>query len=282
MPELPEVETVRRGGARILTGRKVTRVELRRHDLRWPIPVDAVMGLKGRKCTGIDRRSKYLLMRFDGSSHGQNSPTAIVHLGMSGRLWVDEVGKGREPDWLKHEHWRMRFGDRLLRYEDARRFGSLDVASADDIDTHPLLLILGPEPLGPEFTPEYLFAASRKRKTAIKTFIMDSKQVVGVGNIYASESCFRAGVRPRRRAGSITQYESKQLANSIRTVLEDAIKAGGTSLKDYVSMEHEAGYFQRALSVYDREGDACDACGSIIKRTTDGGRSTYYCPGCQK
>lgn len=278
MPELPEVETVRRGGARILTGRKVSRVELRRHDLRWPIPVHAVMGLKGRKCTGFDRRSKYLLMRFDGNG----SPTAIVHLGMSGRLWVDEVGRGSEPEWLTHEHWRMRFGEKLLRYDDARRFGSLDIATAEDIETHPLLLSLGPEPLGPGFTPEYLFTASRKRKTAIKTFLMDSKQVVGVGNIYASESCFRAGVRPRRRVASITRRESEQLVTSIRSVLEAAIQAGGTSLKDYVSMEHEAGYFQRALSVYGREGESCDACQATIKRTTGGGRSTYYCPGCQK
>ncbi|MCA8944414.1 MAG: bifunctional DNA-formamidopyrimidine glycosylase/DNA-(apurinic or apyrimidinic site) lyase [Planctomycetes bacterium] len=279
MPELPEVETVRRGAERCLTGQRLDEAELRRPDLRWPIPTDAVLGLRGRRLTAVDRRAKYLLLRFDG----RDRPVAIVHLGMSGRLFVDELApRARPPEWRKHEHWRMQFGRRLLRFVDPRRFGALDVAPEFDLETHPLLVHLGPEPLGGTFDGDALFRTTRKRKTSIKTLIMDARHVVGVGNIYASEACFLAGVRPRRRASTLTRDDCTRLADAIRSVLTAAIEAGGTTLRDYVGVDEETGYFQRELAVYDRAGAPCVRCDTPIKHVVSGQRSTYYCPTCQR
>ena len=276
MPELPEVETVRRGLARTIVGLRLEAVELRRQDLRWPIPVAAVRRLRKRTCTTAARRAKYLLLTFDGS----HAPTALVHLGMSGRLFVDDAIAA--PAWRKHEHWRMRFGDRLLRYVDPRRFGVLDVAAWSTLGSHPLLAALGPEPLGPDFTAGYLYDKTRGRQLATKPLLMDARTVVGVGNIYASEACFRAGVRPGRAAGRLTRPDCARLVTAVREVLEDAIEAGGTTLRDYVGVDEEHGWFQRALAVYDRAGEPCPRCGGTVRRAVLGQRSTYYCSGCQR
>jgi formamidopyrimidine-DNA glycosylase len=279
MPELPEVETVRRGAAPHLLGRRLRGVELRRHDLRWPIPVAAVRALTGRRCTALERRSKYLLLHFDGKER----PAAIVHLGMSGRFLVDvTTPRGRRPDWQKHEHWRMDFGDRLVRFVDPRRFGMLDAVPAADLAGHRLLRGLGQEPLATGFDGPFLHRITRGRKASVKTVLMDGRLLVGVGNIYASEACWRAAVRPRRAAGSLTRRECGALADAVRAVLRAAIRAGGTSFRDYVGVAENAGFFARELAVYEREGKPCRRCGAIIRRTTDGGRSTYWCAACQE
>ncbi len=279
MPELPEVETVRRGLAPHVTGRRLDAVELRRADLRWPIPVRAVRGLAGRTCGAPERRSKYLILPFDGSG----APRALIHLGMSGRLFLDVLRPRQEPPaWELHEHWRMRFADRLARYVDPRRFGMLDVAKDErEYAAHPLLAALGPEPLGDAFDAAWLHARSRGRKLATKVFLMDAKNVVGVGNIYASEACFRAGVRPARGAARLTRGDCARLVTAIRDVLTEAIEAGGTTLRDYIGVDQGAGYFQRALFVYGRAGEPCKVCGTTIQHRVLGQRATYWCPRCQ-
>jgi formamidopyrimidine-DNA glycosylase len=278
MPELPEVETVRRGAAPHLVGRRLRTVDLKRDDLRWPIPVGAVRALAGKRCTALARRSKYLLLHFDGTGR----PVALVHLGMSGRFLVDVVApRGLRPDWRKHEHWRMDFGDRLVRFVDPRRFGVLDVVPAAAMPAHRLLCGLGREPLEQGFDGPFLHRITRHRKAAVKTVLMDGRLLVGVGNIYASEACWRARVRPRRAAGSLSRGECDALVQAIRSVLTAAIRAGGTSFRDYVGVAEDAGFFARKLDVYEREGQPCRRCTAAIRRTTDGGRSTYWCPGCQ-
>jgi formamidopyrimidine-DNA glycosylase len=279
MPELPEVETVRRGAEPQLRGRRLRDLELRRPDLRWPMPAAALQGLVGRTCTGIDRRSKYLLLGFDGA----DQPCALVHLGMSGRLLVDVcTARGPRPEWRLHEHWRMDFGDRLVRFVDPRRFGALDVVRTGEFATHKLLAKLGQEPLAPGFDGEFLHRISRRRKSAVKTMLMDGHLLVGVGNIYASEACWHAAVRPRRGAGSLTRAECERLATAVRSVLTAAIEAGGTSFRDYVGVHEDQGFFARELAVYERVGAPCRRCGEPVRRTTDGGRSTYWCAGCQR
>jgi len=278
MPELPEVETVRRGMAPLLVGHEVRRIELRRSDLRWPIPENKVRRLRGRTCRKVARRSKYLQLHFSGLG----SPVALIHLGMSGRLWVDVLPPDEpRPPWRPHEHWRMDFGRYLMRYVDARRFGMLDVVPGRDLQEHWLIRDLGPEPLGNDFDGELLFQLSRRRRVTCKTLLMNSRNVVGVGNIYASEICFRAGVRPRRAAGRLTRQNCEDLVDSVQAVLRDAIGAGGTTIRDYVGVDESSGYFQRSLMVYGRQGDPCRACGTPIKRVVETGRSTYYCPHCQ-
>ncbi len=279
MPELPEVETVRRGAEPLLQGRRLKRVELRRLDLRWPIPAESICGLEGRECTAIERRSKYLLMRFDGAT----SPMAIVHLGMSGRMLVDvTTTRDARPEWRLHEHWRMDFGDRLVRFIDPRRFGMLDYSTAEDLGHHKLIRVLGREPLEPGFDGAFLQSIRRGKKASIKSMLMDGRLIVGVGNIYASEACWRAKVRPRRAAASLKPVECEALCDAVRTVLQSAIDAGGTSFRDYVGVGEEQGYFARELAVYEREDKPCRRCKAKIRRTTDGGRSTYWCAGCQR
>jgi len=279
VPELPEVETVRTGAEPLLRGRRLAGVELRRGDLRWPIPVDAVRGLVGRRCLTIARRSKYLLLCFDG----ERAPVALVHLGMTGRFLVEPTTRARRrPEYRLHEHWRMDFGDRLVRFVDPRRFGALDVVDAADLPTHTLLAALGQEPLENAFDGPFLHRVSRRRRTAVKSLLMDARVLVGVGNIYASEACWRAGVRPRRAAGSLTRRECDDLADAVRTVLTAAIAAGGTSFRDYVGVGEEAGYFARELAVYERAGEPCRRCDGVVRRTVDGARSTYWCAGCQR
>jgi len=279
LPELPEVETVRAGAAPHLTGRRVRAVHLRREDLRWPMPAAALQGLVGRRCTALERRSKYILARFDGP----DAPVAMIHLGMTGRVIV-EVTKPRasRPEYRKHEHWRMDFGDRLVRFIDPRRFGALDVTPGADLRAHPLIRDLGVEPLDEGFDGAFLHRVTRGRKVAIKQLLMNASVVVGVGNIYASESCWHARVRPRRAAKSLTRKECDALAGAVVKVLSAAIEAGGTSFRDYVGVDEDAGYFARELRVYERADDACPRCGGVIKRAVQQGRSTYWCSGCQR
>lgn len=279
VPELPEVETVRNGAEPLLRGRRLRSVTLRRDDLRWPIPRASFTDLVGRACTSVARRSKYLLVHFDGV----RAPVAIIHLGMTGRLLVEpSVPKAERPAYRKHEHWRMDFGDRLVRFVDPRRFGALDVVDGDRLDAHPRMALLGMEPLDHGFDGAFLHRVTRHRKAAVKTLLMDAKVLVGVGNIYASESCWHAAVRPRRAAGSLTRRECDALAEAVRGVLTAAIAAGGTSFRDYVGVSEDAGFFARELAVYDRGGWPCGRCGSPIRRTTDCARSTFWCAGCQR
>ncbi|MGE0144052.1 MAG: bifunctional DNA-formamidopyrimidine glycosylase/DNA-(apurinic or apyrimidinic site) lyase [Planctomycetota bacterium] len=276
MPELPEVETVRRGLEPVITGQRLSAVEFRRDDLRWPIPTAAIEALVGRRCLEVARRSKYLLLTFDSTPRS----VALVHLGMSGRLVVDPARP--LPPWRKHEHWRMRFGAALVRYDDARRFGALDLVAESDLPSHPLLAKLGPEPLSDAFDGAYLWTKTRDRKAAVKVLIMDAAVVVGVGNIYASESCFRARVRPARAAGRLSRPDCDRLASAIVTTLRAAIDAGGTTLRDYVGVDEGSGWFQLELFVYGRDGEPCRVCGTTIKRTVLGQRATYWCPKCQR
>jgi formamidopyrimidine-DNA glycosylase len=278
VPELPEVETVRRGAEPHLVGRRLRALELRRDDLRWPMPKMALQALIGRCCTAVRRRSKYLLVDFDGPK----APIALIHLGMTGRVIVEPISKrAARPEYRKHEHWRMDFGDRLVRFIDPRRFGALDVAEQDTFTEHPRIKDLGQEPLEPEFDGPFLHRITRNRKVAIKQLVMNGNLLVGVGNIYASESCWYAQIRPRRAAKSLTKSEANALAQAIRNVLTAAIKAGGTSFRDYVGVSEDAGYFARELKVYERKDQPCPRCKTPIKHATQQGRSTYWCPHCQ-
>ena len=267
---------MRRGLADRLPGRKLREVSLQRHDLRWPIPVDAVHDLVGRKVSKVERRSKYLQVFFSGADR----PVALIHLGMSGQLFLDPVPP--EPEWRTHEHWRMDFGDRLLRYVDPRRFGSLDVTPASELDQHKLIRALGPEPLSDQFDGDGLHRRTRRRRVAVKTYLMNAREVVGIGNIYASEACYRAGVRPGRGIYRTTRDECHRLVAAVQEVLEQAIEEGGTTLRDYVGVDEDAGYFQQSLAVYGRDGEPCLACGEEIKHFVQAARSTYYCPRCQR
>ncbi len=270
MPELPEVETTRRGLEPRLQGKILEAVKIRDRRLRWPVPPDISERLAGKRLLSIRRRGKYLLFDFGGLWQ-------IVHLGMSGSLRF--VGKQEPPTVHDHVDWQFKGGE-TLRLRDPRRFGAVLLTA--DPASHPLLAHLGPEPLTGDFTAEYLCAACRGRKTSIKNLIMDSRVVVGVGNIYASESLFRAGIRPGRAAGRLTRAECGRLAAAIKATLQNAVKAGGSSLRDYVTADGELGYFQLHTKVYDRAGLPCKVCGTPIKKLATGQRSTFYCPVCQK
>ncbi len=271
MPELPEVETTRRGLAPALIGRRVLALTVRERRLRWPIAADLEHQLRGRIVERVERRAKYLLLRFD-------SGTAIIHLGMSGSLRILAASAPPRP----HDHWDLELDSgRCLRYHDPRRFGSLHF-TAGDAEQHPLLARLAPEPLGPAFDAGYLFAATRRRSVAIKLLLMNSRVVVGVGNIYASEALFRAGVHPARPAGRITRAQAEALADAIKAVLAAAIQTGGTTLRDYVDPAGAPGYFRQELCVYERAGEPCRRCGARIKHAQQGQRSTYWCPACQR
>lgn len=273
MPELPEVETTRRGISPHIQGRVLTAVDIRQAKLRWPIPVADVQSLVGEALVSITRRGKYLLLAF-------SSGTLIIHLGMSGSL---RIIKSNEPP-LFHDHFDLIFGDLALRYCDPRKFGCLLLMSASDgdISEHKLLCKLGPEPLLEGFTAEYLFAASRKRTQALKQFLMDSHIVVGVGNIYANESLFMAGIKPIRKAGSLTKKESERLVEKIKYVLARSIEQGGTTLRDFVGGDGKPGYFAQQLLVYGRGDKGCVNCDKPLKEVRLGGRSTVYCVDCQK
>jgi formamidopyrimidine-DNA glycosylase len=270
MPELPEVETTRRGIAPALLERRVVEVIVRERRLRWPIPASLESVLPGQIVRRIERRAKYILIRFDAG-------TLILHLGMSGSLRV--LKSDVRPEL--HDHWDIRMDTgMLLRFHDPRRFGSLHWTEFDP-RLHPLLVKLAPEPLTQRFDGEYLFRLTRKRAVAIKQFIMNSQAVVGVGNIYASEALFRARIAPRRAARRISRTQAHLLARAIKDVLTEAIKIGGTTLRDYVNAEGTPGYFRQRLFVYERAGELCRVCKSPVKRFVQGQRSTYWCPACQ-
>ncbi|AFT68502.1 Formamidopyrimidine-DNA glycosylase 2 [Alloalcanivorax dieselolei B5] len=269
MPELPEVETTRRGIEPHLTGRRLRSVTVREPRLRWPVD-ERVAALRDRPVLAVRRRAKYLLLDLDGLYLG-------VHLGMSGTLRVvPEAAPLR-----KHDHVDLVLDSgQLLRFNDPRRFGA--VLYLPDLEQHPLFTGLGPEPLDAVFTGEWLHRRSRGRKASVKTFIMDNATVVGVGNIYAQESLFLAGIHPSRPAGRISLARYQRLAEAIREVLARAIEAGGTTLRDFTRVDGQPGYFAQELRVYGRAGEPCRQCGTPLRGGRHGQRSTVYCPHCQR
>ena len=271
MPELPEVETTRRGIEPYLLNESITRLTIHQWQLRWAIP-KAIKQLINQPITAVNRRGKYILIT---TAKGQ----AIVHLGMSGSLRI--CTHNHEPR-RKHDHVEMHLSNNaLLRFHDPRRFGCLLWQPASE-PTHSLLENLGPEPLLDDFDAAHLIDATRNRKVPIKNLIMNSQIVVGVGNIYASEALFMAGVRPGRAAGRLTHLECEKLVTAIKAILKQSIDQGGTTLRDFVNSSGEPGYFKQSLFVYGRHGDACQRCSTLIKHKVLGQRSTFYCPQCQR
>lgn len=271
MPELPEVETTRRGLSPHLVGRRIHGVILRRPDLRWPIPAEIEERLPGARILDVRRRAKYLLMDTD---HGGS---AVLHLGMSGSL---RVLAGDVPV-RAHDHVDISLDNgRVLRFNDPRRFGCLLWQDAEV--PHPLLQDLGPEPLSAEFDGDYLFELSRGRRAPVKVFLMDQAVVVGVGNIYAAESLFKAGIHPLREAGKVSRARYRLLAAAAKQILAHAIERGGTTLRDFISPDGAPGYFEQELLVYGREGAPCRRCGSPLRHAMVGQRATVWCPRCQR
>ena len=269
MPELPEVEVTRRGLAPQLSGRVISGVEIRESRLRWPVP-QVVRSLAGRTVKAIRRRGKYLL--FDcGDGH------LILHLGMSGSLRVLPPGTPAG----KHDHFDLVLGDRMLRLRDPRRFGAV-LWTTGEVHAHPLLASLGVEPLSRALDAARLHALTRAHHTSIKQFLMDGRRIVGVGNIYANESLYRARINPRTRANRLSLERCALLAAAIKQTLRAAIRAGGSSLRDFVGVDGNPGYFQQRYWVYDREGKACRRCRTPVRRLVQGQRSTFLCPRCQK
>ena len=270
MPELPEVETTRRGLEPHLLHRSIAALEIRERRLRAPVPAGLGKRLAGARVTGLRRRAKYLLLDTDRGS-------ALIHLGMSGSLRVLPAPIAPTP----HEHYDVTLDDgRTVRYRDPRRFGLLLWAGADP-ESHPLLSGLGPEPLAAAFDGDYLFRRSRGRSAAVKTLLMDSRIVAGVGNIYANEALYRAGIHPRRAAGRIGLERYRGLVDAVRAVLDEAIAAGGTTLRDFVAAEGTPGYFRIRLAAYERDGRPCRRCATPLRREVIGQRASYYCPRCQ-
>lgn len=269
MPELPEVETTRRGIAPHIVGRKVDRVVLRRADLRWPIPTAVAALLPGQRIDAVERRAKYLLIQSQAG-------TAIVHLGMTGVLRV--LPDDTPPNKHDHVDIVLDSGD-MLRFTDPRRFGSL--LWQGPFETHELLKNLGPEPLTDDFDGDTLWSASRNRSAAVKTLLMDNAVVVGVGNIYASEALFAAKIDPRRKAGTVSRARYARLATEVKRILAYSIERGGTTLRDFLAPDGAPGYFFQELFVYGREGQPCKVCGTGVRNVTLGQRSTFYCARCQ-
>lgn len=268
MPELPEVETTCRGIAPHICEQKISKVILRDTRLRWPVSPEVAL-LAGRRVESVSRRGKYLLMHLDRGS-------LIWHLGMSGSMRVVSIG----TPGASHEHVELQFGNgQALKFRDPRRFGALLYCEQDPLQ-HRLLESLGPEPLGDDFNADYLYRSCRKRGVAIKMLLMNSHIVVGVGNIYASEALFLAGIRPTRAAGRISRQRIARLVDAVRSTLAAAIAQGGTTLQDFTQVDGKPGYFRQELQVYGNKGN-CRICGKAIKHLVQGQRSTYYCPGCQ-
>lgn len=271
MPELPEVETTRRGLAPLLRGRRIVGLELRCHKLRWEIDPHWGEQLAGEQISTVERRAKYLIIHC-------GKGWLILHLGMSGHLRV--VPADTPPG--RHDHVDLVLEDgQCLRFNDPRRFGAL-IWTDQEPRLHPLLAKLGPEPLGEDLSADSLYWKSRGRRTAVKPFIMNQQLVVGVGNIYASEALFRAGIRPSKAAGQVSRPAYQRLVTQIRAVLAEAIEAGGTTISDFRGSDGKPGYFEQNLLVYGRNGEACRRCGRPIRVMRLGQRSTYYCPSCQK
>lgn len=282
MPELPEVETVRRGLAPSMEGAVIARAQVNRPDLRWPFPERMAERLTGARVMRLGRRSKYILADLD------TSETLIVHLGMSGRMLVsgDPVGQFQHthPMPEKHDHvvFDMDNGARVT-FNDARRFGAMDLAPTDSVNQHWLLEGLGPEPLGNGFNADYLAERLKGRKTLIKAALLDQRIIAGLGNIYVCEALFKAGISPKRQSGRISVSRLETLAAEINAVIAEAIESGGSSLKDFRQTDGELGYFQHRFQAYGREGEPClrDGCGGSIRRISQSGRSSFYCPTCQ-
>ncbi len=297
MPELPEVETVRRGLQPAMEGARFRKVEVRRRDLRWPLPKDFARRLEGKTVTGIGRRAKYLLVDLSSGD------VLLMHLGMSGSFYVSE-GKarraaGRPAGRYYHERLQDAAHDHVVfhmssgatvTFNDPRRFGSMKIVPREKLDAEPLLHGLGPEPLGNEFDAAMLARACKGKKTSLKAALLDQRVVAGLGNIYVCEALYRAGLSPKRRASTIASksgapsQRAKRLVEAIKAVLKDAIEAGGSSLRDHKRTDGELGMFQHHFRVYDREGEKCPTpgCGGKVKRIVQNGRSTFYCPACQK
>lgn len=267
VPELPEVETTVRGLERVLLGRRIARVELRRGDLRRPFPQDLGQRLTGAEIVSLGRRGKFGLIATD------RGDTLVFHLGMSGKWRVDPA------DLHSHDHLLIETDEgRQLALNDPRRFGSVDLVASDDVESWGPLAEMGPEPTA--LDPDALHASLRGRSAPIKTLLLDQRIAAGLGNIYVCEALHRAGVNPRRAGGRLSRESVKRLVQAIRKVIDEAIEAGGSTLRDYARPDGELGYFSKRFAVYDREGDSC-ACGAPVKRIVQGGRSTFYCPRCQ-
>lgn len=269
MPELPEVETTRRGVAPYLDGATLQGAIVRDGRLRWPVPPNLDAILSGLTVRAVTRRAKYLIVHFDSGS-------LLIHLGMSGSLRYVPATTPVQ----KHDHIDLKLGSHVLRYRDPRRFGAM-LWHVGPLEFHPLLQALGPEPLTDDFNGDVLYAAINKRSAAIKLVIMDNHVVVGVGNIYANESLFHAGINPTRAACDLSRADCHALATEIKRVLALAIEAGGSTLRDFVNTEGKSGYFQQDYYVYDRQEQACRICSSPIRQIRQGQRSSYYCPLCQ-
>lgn len=272
MPELPEVETTLKGISKGILHKKIGSFDCRDKRLRWPIPTDMGSFLKNQSFENAYRRGKYIILNL-----ADKKGSVLIHLGMSGKLRISRDLKSP----VKHEHWDINFNDGwTLRYTDVRKFGALLKTKKDPSD-HILIKHLGPEPLGNKFNGEYLFEKSRKKTLPIKNFIMDSKIVVGVGNIYANEALYMAGIRPTKKSGLISRGKYEELSHSIVITLKDAIEAGGTTLKDYTNAKEAPGYFKKELKVYDRGGEQCLKCKKILKEIRQSNRQTVYCTNCQ-
>ncbi|NYS26594.1 bifunctional DNA-formamidopyrimidine glycosylase/DNA-(apurinic or apyrimidinic site) lyase [Rhodobacteraceae bacterium 2376] len=287
MPELPEVETVRRGLAPAMEGAAIARAEIRRPDLRWPFPPDMGPRLQGARVLRLGRRSKYLLAELD------RGETLIVHLGMSGRMVVSGLAAPHVPGRFHHHHPAPERHDHVvldmdngarITFNDPRRFGAIDLVATDALAAHPLLAALGPEPLGNGFNAAYLRARFAGRRAPVKAALLDQRIVAGLGNIYVCEALHRAGIAPRRAAGRISMPRIERLTDAIRATLRDAIDAGGSSLRDYRQADGELGYFQHSFRVYGREGAPCPSpdCAGTVRRIVQSGRSSFWCPRCQR
>jgi len=270
MPELPEVETTRRGIELAARNQRIVEFRIHEHRLRWPVDRALPALLTGQKINAVERRAKYLLLRLDRG-------TLILHLGMSGNLRV----LPQETPRLKHDHFDLCLeSGAALRFNDPRRFGSLHYTTENPAQ-HKLLRSLAPEPFDVVFDTDYLFRITRRRRAAIKQVLMNGRLVTGVGNIYASEALFRARINPRRAAYRLTRVECSRLVRSVRAALQAAIRAGGTTLRDYVGADGNPGYFRQKLFVYERDGKGCRVCANLVRKITQGQRSTYFCPHCQ-
>jgi formamidopyrimidine-DNA glycosylase len=283
MPELPEVETVRTGLAPVMEGVRIAQADVNRPDLRWPFPENMSERLTGTRIERLRRRSKYILADLDSGE------TLLIHLGMSGRMLISGDPLGQfvhdHPAPEKHDHvvFHMETGARIT-FNDPRRFGAMDLLDTAKAESHPLLASIGPEPLGNQFDEAYLVDKLKGRNTPIKSALLDQKIVAGLGNIYVCEALFRAGIHPARKASNLSKARVESLVPIIRDVLRDAIAAGGSSLKDFRQADGELGYFQHRFDVYGREGEPCrsENCGRDVKRIVQSGRSSFYCPGCQR
>jgi formamidopyrimidine-DNA glycosylase len=283
MPELPEVETVRRGLQPVMEGAVIARAEVNRPDLRWPLPDRMADRLTGKRVTALRRRSKYILADLDSGE------SLLVHLGMSGRMLISGAQLGSfyhdHPAPQKHDHvvLHMDNGARIT-FNDARRFGAMDLMQTLGAENHALLAGLGPEPFGNDFNEPYLADRLRGRKTPIKSALLDQRIVAGLGNIYVAETLYRARISPLRLAGDLTKDQAHALVSTIREVLAEAIEAGGSSLRDFRQANGELGYFSKHFQVYDREGSPCETpgCTGTVTRTVQSGRSSFWCPACQR